>query len=142
MDIKTTASYSPHPRHAVESRRIPVHHQSGSQHGLVSFQTVTRIKKLCTIVLLFSKCEHQKIPMGLCDSLDIFQEKMDELFQGLLFMRAYINNLLCLTSGDFDDLLKKLEQILACLQKAGLKVNAKMSFFAEEKLKCLGYWIT
>ena len=70
-------------------------------------------KELCTIVLPFGKFEYQKIPMGLCNSPDIFQEKMDELFEGLLFVRAYINDLLCLTSGDFDDHLEKLEQILA-----------------------------
>jgi len=40
-------------------------------------------KELCTIVLPFGKCEHQAIPMGLCDSPDIFQEKMSELMDGL-----------------------------------------------------------
>ena len=73
-------------------------------------------KELCTIVLPFGKFEYQKIPMGLCNSPDIFQEKMDELFDGLSFVRAYIDNLLCLMSGDFEDHLEKVEQILARLQ--------------------------
>ena len=29
-------------------------------------------KKLCTIVLLFGKYEYQRIPIGLCNSPDIF----------------------------------------------------------------------
>jgi hypoxanthine phosphoribosyltransferase len=32
--------------------------------------------------------------------------------------------------------------ILARLKRAGLKVNANKSFFAEEQLEYLGYWIT
>jgi len=40
-------------------------------------------KQLCTIVLPFGKYEYQAIPMGLCNSPDIFQEKMSELMDGL-----------------------------------------------------------
>ena len=41
--------------------------------------------------------------MGLCNLPDIFQEKMNELFEGLDYVRAYIDDLLCLTKGSFDD---------------------------------------
>jgi hypothetical protein len=36
-------------------------------------------KRLCTIVLPFGKFEYQQLPMGLCNSPDIFQEKMSNL---------------------------------------------------------------
>jgi len=75
--------------------------------------------------------------MGLCDSPDIFQEKMSEAF-----VRTYIDDLLCLTKGTFSDHLEKLELILQRLQKAGLKVKVTKSFFARSQLKCLGFWIT
>ena len=80
--------------------------------------------------------------MGLCNSPDIVQEKMNELFEGLDYARAYIDDLLCLTKGTFTDHLEKLERILARLARAGLKVNAKKSFFARSELEYLGYWIT
>ena len=80
--------------------------------------------------------------MGLCNSPDVFQEKMNELFQGMDCVRAYIDDILALTKGDLDDHLKKLERILARLAQAGLKVNAKKSFFARGELEYLGYWIT
>ena len=99
-------------------------------------------KELCTIVLPFGKFEYQRIPMGLCNSPDIFQEKMSELMEGLEFVRTYLDDLLCLTTGSYDDHLEKLERILIRLQQAGLKVNANKSFFGRQALEYLGYWIT
>jgi len=99
-------------------------------------------KQLCTIVLPFGKYECQAIPMGLCNSPDIFQEKMSELMDGLAFVRTYIDDLLCLTKGTFSDHLEKLELVLQRLQKAGLKVNVMKSFFARSQLEHLGYWIS
>ena len=51
-------------------------------------------KQLCTVVLPFGKHECQAIPMGLCNSPDIFQEKMSELMDGLAFVRTCIDDLL------------------------------------------------
>jgi hypothetical protein len=98
-------------------------------------------KKLCTLVTPFGKYEMQKLPMGLCNSPDIFQEKVSILMEGLEFVRAYIDDLLVLSKGSFEDHLLKLELVLQCLQKAGLKVNAKKSFFARPELEYLGYVI-
>ena len=82
-------------------------------------------KELCTIVLPFGKFEYQRTPMGLCssNSPDIFQEKMNELFYGLDFVRAYIDNLLCITKSTFEEHLEQLTTIFDWLQSAGLKVN-------------------
>ena len=80
--------------------------------------------------------------MGLCNSPDIFQEKMTSLMAGLEFVRAYIDDLLCITKGDWDDHLQKLELIFQRLQEAGLKVNAKKLFLGHYELEYLGYWIT
>jgi Reverse transcriptase (RNA-dependent DNA polymerase) len=99
-------------------------------------------KKLCTLVFPFGKYEMQRLPMGLCNSPDIFQEKMSELFDGLEFVRTYIDDLLCLTKGSFEDHLEKLERVLHRLQEAGLKVNGNKLFFAKTELEYLGYWIT
>jgi hypothetical protein len=99
-------------------------------------------KTLCTIVLPFGKYEYQRLPMGLCNSPDIFQEKMSELFDGLDFVRTYIDDLLCCTDSTFTDHLEKLREIFKRLREAGLKVNARKSFFAKTELEYLGYWIT
>ena len=99
-------------------------------------------KTLCTIVLPWGKYEYQRLPMGLCNSPDIFQEKMTSLMSGLEFVRAYIDDLLCITKGDWDDHLDKLDKVFQRLQDAGLKVNANKSFFGQFELEYLGYWIT
>src|SRR5210317_2092281 len=99
-------------------------------------------KQLCTITLPWGKFEYQRLPMGLCNSPDIFQEKMSELFEGFDFVRAYIDDLLSITNGTFDDHLEKLELIFKKLRHAGLKVNATKSYFAKHELEYLGYWIT
>eukprot|EP00957_Ditylum_brightwellii_P168873 12853873-Ditylum_brightwellii.AAC.1 len=38
---------------------------------------------LCTIVLPWGKYEYLKLPMRLCNSPDIFQEKMSKIFAGI-----------------------------------------------------------
>ena len=80
--------------------------------------------------------------MGLSNLPDIFQEKMSELFEGFEDIRAYIDDLLLLTKGLFNKHCNWLDQVLAQLEQASLKVNAKKSFFAQTELEYLGYWIT
>jgi hypothetical protein len=97
--------------------------------------------------LPWGKYEYQRLPMGLCNSPDIFQEKMFNLMQGLEFVRTYLDDVLTLTNGSFEDHLKKLSQVFASqvfakLQTAGLKINANKSFFARSELEYLGYWVT
>ena len=99
-------------------------------------------KELCTIVLPWGKYEYQRLPMGLCNSPDIFQEKMSTLMQDLEYVRAYIDDLLVITKGSWNDHLEQLDEVLFRLKNAGLKVNAKKSFFGKGELEYLGYWIT
>ena len=82
------------------------------------------------------------MPMGLCNSPDIFQEKMNELFVGFEDVRAYLDDCLLITSGTYEHHLERLDKVLNKLRNVGLKVNASKSFFAKGELKYLGYWIT
>ena len=84
----------------------------------------------------------QALPMGLCNSPNIFQEKMSELMEGFDYVRTYIDDLLVISSGTFEEHLNQLSKVLRRLEEAGLKVNAKKSFFCQPELEYLGYWIT
>ena len=77
--------------------------------------------------------------MGIAGSPDIFQAKMTELMATLEFVRAYIDDLLCITKGTLEDHLAKLELVLSRLQDANLKVNAHKSNFCAIETEYLGY---
>ena len=51
-------------------------------------------RELCTIVLPWGKYEYQRLPMGLANSPDIFQEKINSLMGDLEFVRSYIDDCL------------------------------------------------
>ena len=80
--------------------------------------------------------------MGLCNSTDIFQEKMSECFVGLDTVRVYIDDLLHVTKGSWTEQLTFLEEMFARPQKAGLKVNAGKSCFDAHKFEYLSYHVT
>ena len=110
--------------------------------GYYHIQLSPQSARMCTVVFPWGKYEYLRLPMGLCNAPDIFQEKMGDLFHDLEFVRAYIDDLLVISSGSFKDHLTKLEQVFIRLTKAGLKVNASKSSFAAEALEYLGYWIS
>ena len=80
--------------------------------------------------------------MGLCNSPDIFQEHMFELFSDLEYVQAYINALLVTSCSTFEEHLKNLDKVFSQLSEVGLKVNANKSHIAKFEIKYLGYWIT
>lgn len=99
-------------------------------------------RRLCTIVVEGAKYEYLRLPMGLCNSPDIFQEKMSELFEGFDQVRAYIDDLLIMTTEGWSEHLSHVDKVLRKLSQAGLKVNVSKSFFGKTECEYLGYWIT
>ncbi len=80
--------------------------------------------------------------MGIAGSPDIFQGKMSELMESLEFVRAYLDNLLCISKLSLKDHLEKLEVVLRQLCNAGLKVNAAKLTFCALEIEYLGYVLT
>ena len=97
---------------------------------------------LCTIVLTWGKYKYLKLPMGLCNSLNIFQEKMNKLFSGFNYVGAYIDGLLVITKGSFEEHLNHLDTVLEKLETSGLKINATKFCFAAHELEYPGYWMS
>ena len=77
--------------------------------------------------------------MGIAGSPDIFQAEMMKLMDTLEYVRAYIDDLLCISRDSLDDHLDKLEEVLKRLRDAGLKVNADKSTFCTLEIEYLGY---
>ena len=76
------------------------------------------------------------------NSPDIFQEKKNELFHDLEYVRAYIDDLIIISNGNFEDHLNKVKIVLKKLKAAGFKINAEKYFFARDNLEYLGFKIT
>ena len=71
--------------------------------------------------------------MGLCNSSDIFHVKMDELFNGLDYVKVYIDDLLIISNGNFEDHLNKGKIVWKKLKAATIKINVEKLFFARNK---------
>jgi hypothetical protein len=80
--------------------------------------------------------------MGIKGSPDIFQEEMLELMETLEYVRAYLDDLLCISKLSLEDHLEKLEEVLRQIRDAGLKVNAAKSTFCALEIEYLGYVLT
>ncbi len=98
--------------------------------------------KICTIIFPWGKYSYKRLPMGIAGSPDILQGKMLELMETLEYVRAYLDDLLCISKLSLEDHLKKLEEVLRRLRDAGLKVNAAKSTFCALEIKYLGYILT
>jgi hypothetical protein len=89
--------------------------------------------KICTIIFPWGKYSYLRLPMGIAGSPDIFQSKMSELMAALEWVRTYLDDLLSITKGTFENHLDRLEQVLQIMRKAGLRINgAKSKFCATE----------
>jgi hypothetical protein len=60
-------------------------------------------KHLCTIVMPYSKYKYQCLAMGLCNSPDIFQERMYKIFSDLEYLCVYIDDLLVTSCSTFEE---------------------------------------
>ena len=90
---------------------------------------------LCTIILPWGKYRYKRLTMGVSNSPDIFQEKMNKMFRGFEFIRAYIDDLLIIAKSDWSDHLEKLELTLQKLKDTELKCNEEKSSF-RKKPRC------
>jgi hypothetical protein len=98
---------------------------------------------LCTLILPWGKYKYLRLPMGIKNSPDIFQQKISDLMEGLEdFIRAYLDDTLIITKGSYKDHIQKVAEVLKRLQAAGLQVNLPKSKIAVQELEYLGYWLT
>jgi hypothetical protein len=111
----------------------------------MGFWTIPRDKPmqcLCMIILPWGKYCYLHLPMGLVCSLDIYQEKMSELFIDMISIIVYQDDILVLTFSSFDDYLRQLGNVFKWLLCNNLQVNAKKSSFCAFETEYLGFILT
>jgi hypothetical protein len=141
-DLTKAVSNPKDPRITTQTQRVSTRNFSGLGHGILPHQTYSPCLKHLHGNLTMGKYEYSHLPMGLCNSPNIFQEKMSELMKGLEFAQAYINDLLIISTRNCDQHLTHLGAVLSRLNECGLKADAPKSFFPRTQLEYLGYWIT
>jgi hypothetical protein len=97
--------------------------------------------RLCTVVLPWGKYEYLRLPMGLCNSPDIFKRENEwshvwPRVCSRLYRRP-LNNF----TGDFADHRTNWNKFSHVCLLADSK-SMPQKFFGREQLEYLGYWIT
>ena len=68
-----------------------------------------------TILTQWGRYEYQRLPMGMCNSPDIFQENMSEIFVGLDTVCVYNDYLLNVIKGSWTEHRTVLKDMLTYL---------------------------
>ena len=110
--------------------------------GYYSIRLSPRASDACTIVTEFGKFRYKRLPMGVSCSPDIFQAKINELLGDIEGICAYLDDLLLLSKGSWEDHLERLEEVFKRLRDKGLRVNPLKSYFGINEIEYLGYIIS
>jgi hypothetical protein len=80
--------------------------------GYYTIRSDPDASKICTIIFPWGKCSYKRLPMGIAGSPDILKGKMSELMESLEYVKAYLDDLLCISKLSLEDNLEKLEEVL------------------------------
>ena len=97
---------------------------------------------MCTIITECGKYRYKRLLMGVACSPDIFQAKIYELLGDIKGTKAYIDDILVVKKGSFDEHLNQLDEIFRRCQKANLKLNPLKCKFDLNEIDYLGYIVT
>ena len=80
---------------------------------------------------------YKRLTMGINNSPDILQHKMNDLFHEFHFILSYIDEVLILTIGRLTDHVHKLELTLNKLKSSWIKCNTGKYFFGQNDMEHL-----
>ncbi|UYV82112.1 K02A2.6-like [Cordylochernes scorpioides] len=86
--------------------------------------------------------EFRVMPFGLCNAPATFERIMDNLLRGLKWTicLCYLDDIIVF-SKTMDEHLQRLEMVLSCFSKAGLRLNSEKCSFGTSQMKVLGHLI-
>ena len=90
--------------------------------GYYTIQIAEDASSFCMIIRPWGKYCQKHLPIGVSNSADIFEQKMNDLFQGFEFIRAYIYDLL-IPKTTWTYHVQRLELTSNKLKKIGIKCN-------------------
>ncbi|UYV81197.1 K02A2.6-like, partial [Cordylochernes scorpioides] len=86
--------------------------------------------------------EFKVMPFGLCNAPATFERMMDNLLKGLRWTicLCYLDDVV-IFADNFPDHLRRLEVVLNCFKRAGLKLNPGKCSFGASNIKILGHQV-
>jgi len=101
-----------------------------------------KAQEVCTFLMPWGKYRWKRLPMGLKTAPDIFQRIMMDLLGDLPYVQVYIDDVLILTDGSYEDHLNKVAVVLKRLEKANFRARVNKCMFASQETEYLGYYLT
>jgi hypothetical protein len=73
--------------------------------GYYALRLTPKAQNLCTIVFPCGKYSYLRLPMGIANSPDNLQMKINQLMDGLDYVQAYLDDILMVTKNTYADKL-------------------------------------
>jgi cleavage and polyadenylation specificity factor subunit 1 len=80
--------------------------------------------------------------MGIKNSPDIFQEIMSNMMSDLENTSTYLDDILIISNGTFEEHLEHVREVLNRLEKANFRANINKCYWGEQSIEYLGYQIS
>ena len=84
-------------------------------------------KIYCLIILPWSIYRYNMLPMSILVAYDIFQAAMGTCFQDLDHLLVYLDDIITLSSWNFEEHLVEVDEVLSRLLSKGLQINFSKS---------------
>jgi hypothetical protein len=110
--------------------------------GYYHLKLSPQLSEMSTFMLDIGCYKYLRLPMGLSVSVDIFQRLMNSLFADLQFVHTYLDDILIVSDGSYEDHMEKVAIVLERMAKNGLQINARKSYWAVKTVEYLGYILT
>ena len=85
--------------------------------------------------------QYNMLPMGVVVATDIFQARLGDLLGDLPHVVVFLDDILIVSAGSFDDHLAQVEAVLQRLLDAGMQVSPLKLFWFQGEVEYRGFVI-
>ena len=110
--------------------------------GFYTFELDAYASTLCVISTPFCLYQYLRLPMGLTNSSDVFQSVIHPLFQDMVEVECFIDDIGILTKCSLEHHLLVVTTVLTILESSGFTANTLKCAWAVTSTDYLGFLIT
>ena len=110
--------------------------------GYYSIPLSEKAQQLTSFLLPWGKYRYKRLPMGVKVATDVFQEVMNHVLGDLDYVQVYLDDVLLLTDGSYEDHMEKLKVVMQRLDEHNFRCRVDKCNFAVTGVEYLGYWLS